>query len=123
MPGSAAGTAASTRLAVREFFEEFFKNRRGQGDPKGGRPFTAPGQLARLRLRDRADGIVVTNNHVIADADEITAWCSTTAAKLKAELIGKDSKTDLAVLECEAGQAAQGGEVRQLDKDCGSASG
>jgi serine protease Do len=32
-----------------EFFEEFFKNRRGQGDPKGG-----AGQLARFRFRDRS---------------------------------------------------------------------
>ena len=42
-------------------------------------------------------GIVVTNNHVIADADEITVVFND-GSKLKAELIGKDSKTDLAVL-------------------------
>ena len=44
-----------------------------------------------------ASGLVVTNNHVIADADEITAVFND-GSKLKAELIGKDSKTDLALL-------------------------
>ena len=44
------------------------------------------------------DGIVVTNNHVIADADEITVVFND-GSKLKAELIGKDAKTDLAVLK------------------------
>ena len=42
-------------------------------------------------------GLVVTNNHVIADADEITVVFND-GSKLKAELIGKDTKTDLALL-------------------------
>jgi serine protease Do len=42
-------------------------------------------------------GIVVTNNHVIADADSITVTFQD-GASYKAELIGKDSKTDLALL-------------------------
>ena len=42
-------------------------------------------------------GIVVTNNHVIADADEITV-IFTDGSRLKAEVIGRDQKTDLAVL-------------------------
>jgi serine protease Do len=45
-----------------------------------------------------SSGIVVTNNHVIADADEIMVVFND-GSKLKAELIGKDSKTDLAVLK------------------------
>ncbi len=44
-----------------------------------------------------ASGIIITNNHVIEDADEITANFSD-GSKLKAELIGRDLKTDLAVL-------------------------
>ncbi len=43
------------------------------------------------------DGIIVTNNHVIADADEITANFAD-GSKLVAELVGTDPKTDLAVL-------------------------
>ncbi len=44
-----------------------------------------------------ADGIIITNNHVIADADEITANFSD-GSKLIAELVGTDPKTDIAVL-------------------------
>ena len=45
-----------------------------------------------------ASGIIVTNNHVIEDADEITANFSD-GTQLIAELIGRDAKTDLAVLK------------------------
>ena len=79
-----------------EFFEEFFKNRRGQGENKGGGQPRRVNSLGSGFVIDAA-GIVVTNNHVIADADEITVVFND-GSKLKAELIGKDSKTDLAVL-------------------------
>ena len=39
----------------------------------------------------------MTNNHVIADADEINVILND-GTKLKAELVGMDTKTDLAVL-------------------------
>src|SRR4029077_3976036 len=78
-----------------EFFEEFFKNRRGQGEPKGGGPRRV-NSLGSGFVID-GEGLIVTNNHVIADADEITAVFND-GSKLKAELIGKDSKTDLALL-------------------------
>ncbi len=42
-------------------------------------------------------GIVVTNNHVIGDADDITVVFND-GKKLKAEIIGKDEKVDIAVL-------------------------
>src|SRR5204862_2708130 len=44
-----------------------------------------------------AAGVVVTNNHVIADADEINVILND-GSKLKAEIIGRDQKTDLALL-------------------------
>ena len=43
-------------------------------------------------------GIAVTNNHVIADADEINIIMND-GTKMKAELVGVDKKTDLAVLK------------------------
>ena len=43
-------------------------------------------------------GIVVTNNHVIADADEINVIMND-GTKIKAELVGVDKKTDIAVLK------------------------
>ena len=43
-------------------------------------------------------GYIVTNNHVIADADEITVILHDNT-NLKAELVGRDTKTDVAVLK------------------------
>ena len=45
-----------------------------------------------------AEGYVVTNNHVIQDADEITVILHDNT-RLKAELVGRDQKTDIAVLK------------------------
>ena len=42
-------------------------------------------------------GIVVTNNHVISEADEVTV-VFTDGSRLKAEVLGRDQKTDLALL-------------------------
>jgi serine protease Do len=82
-----------------EFFEEFFKNRRGpQGDnapPNRGGPRRV-NSLGSGFVVDPS-GIVITNNHVISDADEISVVLGS-GEKLKAEIIGRDQKTDLAVL-------------------------
>lgn len=45
-----------------------------------------------------ADGVVVTNNHVIAGADEITVVLSD-RREFQADILGKDESTDLAVLK------------------------
>src|SRR4051812_34460673 len=81
-----------------EFFEEFFKNRRGQGGDDQS-PNRAPRRVSSLGSGFIIDpaGIVITNNHVIADADEITVIL-TDGTRLKAEVVGRDQKTDLAVL-------------------------
>src|SRR5262245_24632490 len=44
-----------------------------------------------------AAGIIVTNNHVIADAVEITVGLSD-GSRLPAEVVGRDPKTDIALL-------------------------
>jgi serine protease Do len=82
-----------------EFFDDFFKNRRGPGGPKGGGDM-APRKTNSLGSGFIVDtsGVVVTNNHVIADADEINVILND-GTKIKAELIGVDKKTDLAVLK------------------------
>lgn len=74
-----------------DFFDEFFK-KRGE---EGGRARKVS-SLGSGFVID-ASGIIVTNNHVIADADEIYANF-TDGTKLKAELVGRDTKSDLAVL-------------------------
>lgn len=51
-----------------------------------------------------ASGYIVTNNHVIDDADEINVTLSGDGGQTyKAKVIGKDPKTDLAVLKIDAG--------------------
>ena len=86
-----------------EFFDDFFKNRRGPGgNSKGG---DKSGDLQPRKTNSLGSGfivdtsgIVVTNNHVIADADEINVIMND-GSKFKAELVGVDKKTDLAVLK------------------------
>ncbi|WP_406600808.1 DegQ family serine endoprotease [Microvirga rosea] len=80
-----------------DLFEEFF-NRRGQGNGD-----SAPRQQRRSNSLGSGfvidpSGIVVTNNHVIGDANEITVIFSD-GTRLKADIVGKDTKVDLAVLK------------------------
>jgi len=82
-----------------EFFDDFFKNRRGgPGGPRGGD--SQPHKTNSLGSGFIVDpsGIVVTNNHVIADADEINVILND-GSKIRAEIVGIDKKTDLAVLK------------------------
>jgi serine protease Do len=79
-----------------ELFRDFF-NRRGQGDQQNRE--RGPRRVNSLGSGFIIDssGIVVTNNHVISEADEITVILND-GSRLKAELIGKDQKTDIALL-------------------------
>jgi serine protease Do len=78
---------------MEEFFDQFFKKHPGEN------PEQAPRRVNSLGSGFIIDpsGLVVTNNHVIADADEISVILND-GTKLKADLIGKDSKSDLALL-------------------------
>src|SRR5262245_42715512 len=49
----------------------------------------------------RQDGLIVTNNHVVANAQEITVTLSD-KQQYKAKVLGLDPKTDLAVIKIEA---------------------
>jgi serine protease Do len=79
-----------------DFFDDFFKNRQGEGGGGGGAQKVQ--SLGSGFVVDSEQGIIVTNNHVIADADEIEVNFSD-GSKLKAELVGTDTKTDIAVLK------------------------
>jgi len=75
-------------------FEEFFKDFFERNQPQQRR---RPTSLGSGFIIDK-NGHVVTNNHVIADADEITVVLQDDTM-LKAELVGRDPETDLAVLK------------------------
>jgi serine protease Do len=81
----------------RDFFEDLFKDQPGGGDGDPSTPTRKVNSLGSGFVVDPA-GIIITNNHVIEDADEIEVNLSD-GSKLKAELKGRDGKTDLAVLK------------------------
>lgn len=74
-----------------DFFKDFFEKNRPQ---ERKRSVTSLGSGFIIRNGE----YVVTNNHVIQDADEITVILQDNT-RLKAELVGRDQKTDLAVLK------------------------
>ncbi len=91
-----------------DFFNEFFNRRDGQPGPRQGQPNQrrgenqGPGQQRRGNSLGSGfvidpSGIVVTNNHVIGEANDITVNFND-GTKLKAEVVGRDPKTDIAVL-------------------------
>jgi serine protease Do len=85
-----------------EFFDEFFKNRRGQQGDNNNNNQNRPNTPRRVNSLGSGfiidpSGIVVTNNHVIADADEVTVILND-GTRLKAEVLGRDTKVDLALL-------------------------
>ena len=85
-----------------DLFEEFFKKRQQQQKEGGGDDRHAEHRSNSLGSGFVIDpsGIVITNNHVIADANEITV-IFTDGQKLRAKVIGKDPKVDVAVLKVE----------------------
>jgi serine protease Do len=79
-------------VPFRDMFEDFFKRQRPGGRPE---PRTVNSQGSGFVVD--ASGIIVTNNHVIEQSEDITV-VFTDGTSLKAELVGRDTKTDIAVL-------------------------
>jgi serine protease Do len=80
-------------------FEEFFKDFFDRNQPHGGKQEALPRRATSLGSGFIIDpaGLVVTNNHVIADADEITVTLQDDTS-FKAEVVGRDTKVDIALL-------------------------
>ena len=78
-------------------FEDFFRDfLERQGRQPNAQPRRAT-SLGSGFIIDGKEGLVVTNNHVIDGADEITVILHNDT-NLKATLVGRDTKTDLALL-------------------------
>ncbi|WP_240790058.1 DegQ family serine endoprotease [Roseomonas sp. HF4] len=84
-----------------EFFRDFFNRNRPPGQEgapqQPQRPQRRGQSLGSGFIIDAQAGIVVTNNHVIDGADEINVILADNTS-IRAELLGTDPRTDLAVL-------------------------
>lgn len=80
----------------RDFFEKFFGE-----NPEGMRPPNQEYASLGSGFIISEDGYVITNNHVIKDADEVIVRMND-RREFVAEVIGTDERSDLAVLKIEA---------------------
>ncbi len=78
-----------------EFFERFFRRRQPREDVRS----TGSGVIV------TAEGYILTNNHVVENADSVEVHLSDDR-KFQATIVGRDPKTDLAVLKIDASAGA-----------------
>lgn len=83
-----------------EFFREFFDRQLEDGVPLQRRRKQSLGSGFIIQ----SSGIVVTNNHVISGADKVSVTLDDNRT-FEAEVLGRDSKTDLAVLKIDSKNA------------------
>src|SRR3989344_3810273 len=82
---------------LREFFERGMPQQRA---PRGGGGGQREAQSLGSGFIISPDGYILTNNHVIADADEILVRLAD-RSELKAKLVGTDPRSDVALLKIE----------------------
>ncbi len=84
-----------------DIFRDFFGDEFPGGGMGNGRPQRQQGQASGSGVIISKDGYIVTNNHVVQDADEVEVIL-TDKRSFKAKVIGADPLTDLAVVKIEA---------------------
>ena len=89
---------AQNRLFNDPFFQEFFGQR---AQPQNQAPTKRDNALGSGVIISK-DGYIVTNNHVITEADEISVTINGSDKIYIAKVIGKDKGSDLAVIKIEA---------------------
>ncbi len=92
--GAGPAPRAPDGSPFQEFFNDFFNKQKGK--PGGNHNVNSLGSGFVIDPQ----GYIVTNNHVIEGADDIEVNFAD-GSKLKAKLIGTDTKTDLSVLKVE----------------------
>jgi serine protease Do len=100
MPERGAGELQMPQFPPGSPFEEFFKEFFDRQQKNGNRPPRPITSLGSGFVIDAA-GFIVTNNHVIADAQEIKVIFAD-QTELPAKLVATDEKTDVALLKVEA---------------------
>jgi len=108
VPRRGAGIAPEEQERFREFFgdelyERYLRRRREEPRATGSGVIVDP------------SGYILTNNHVIENAQDITVRLSD-SRKLTARLVGRDPKTDLAVLKVEAPGPLPAAELGDSDR-------
>jgi serine protease Do len=102
---SAQGSPFQMDPLFRQFFGEEFGGREGGREQGRERGSNTPRKQYERSLGSgvvvRSDGYILTNNHVIDGADDITVTFDN-KREMKAKLVGTDAKTDVAVLKVDA---------------------
>ncbi|HPF77868.1 MAG TPA: DegQ family serine endoprotease [Alphaproteobacteria bacterium] len=80
-----------------DFFEEFM-DRRDRENNGMGQPSVPAASLGSGFIIDAENGYIVTNNHVVRDADEVRITLSDDST-IPAKIVGVDEKIDIAVLK------------------------
>ena len=92
---------------LRRFFDQQGQNDPFQQENPGGGGGNEGGSVKRIALGSGfiidADGHIVTNNHVVGDASKVEVTLQD-GDKYTAKIIGRDLRTDLAVLKIDAGK-------------------
>ncbi|MGH7004882.1 MAG: DegQ family serine endoprotease, partial [Alphaproteobacteria bacterium] len=104
---AAHSVAARSPFAGDPFFEQFF------GDRFSGPP-RVQSSLGSGVIAD-ASGIIVTNNHVIRDADTVKVALSD-GREFESKVLLKDESTDLAILKIDAGEPLPSLKLADSDK-------
>ncbi|MCX5836751.1 MAG: DegQ family serine endoprotease [Deltaproteobacteria bacterium] len=132
-PGSFADLAEKLKPAVVNISttKTIRSGRGGQRTPFGGSPFWGDdfferffGDIPRREFKQRSlgsgfiistDGYIFTNNHVVEQADKILVKLST-GREYEAKIIGKDSKTDLALIKIKPGESLPVADIGDSEK-------
>lgn len=78
-----------------DFFGEDFMERHGGGDP-------VPQEGLGTGVIISAEGHILTNNHVVGEADEVEVRVHNRTDAIRAEVVGTDPRSDLAVIKIKA---------------------
>lgn len=89
------------RDPMEDLFEQFWGAPFNRGGPGGRQSPQASGLGTGFIVRE--DGLILTNNHVVAQADLIKVQLDNTSEKFfEAEVLGRDARTDIALIKIDA---------------------